>query len=362
MLRRETLIALFWVGVLAALVVILLVFRQILLPFVVGMALAYALDPLAEWLERRGLNRTTATLTVLVLIVIVFAAIFVLVVPVVINQLIDFLQNLPSFISRIQGLFMPLLESEWAHFLGINPESLRTSLTGFFTNGADVVQALVSSVVTGSRTVIDVASLFVVTPFVVFYLMRDWHRMMAWVDGLLPLDHAEEIRELARAVDGKVAAFVRGQMLSGLVLGIFYATGLVAIGLNYGLLIGLAAGIMSFIPYAGFAIGFTVSIIIAIVQYWPDWIWLAATVGVFMLGQVLEGYVLQPYLIGTRVGLHPVWLLFSLFAFGLLFGFVGVLVAIPAAAAVGVLLHFAIQRYKASILYRGAGSAPDDAS
>jgi predicted PurR-regulated permease PerM len=155
---------------------------------------------------------------------------------------------------------------------------------------------------------------------------------------------------------------VRGQMLSGLVLGMFYAAGLVAIGLNFGLLIGLAAGILSFIPYFGFAVGFTVSILIAVVQYWPDWIWLAATVAVLMVGQVLEGYILQPFLIGTRVGLHPVWLLFSLFAFGLLFGFVGLLIAIPAAAAVGVLLHFAIQRYQASSFYRGNGgpAAGDD--
>ncbi len=202
-------------------------------------------------------------------------------------------------------------------------------------------------------TVLDVGSLFVVTPFVVFYLLRDWHHMMAWVDGLLPRDHADEVRRIARAVDEKVAGFVRGQMLSGLVLGMFYASGLVIIGLNYGLLIGLAAGILSFIPYFGFAVGFVVSIVIAVVQYWPDWIWLAATVAVFMLGQLLEGYILQPYLIGKRVGLHPVWLLFALFAFGLLFGFVGLLVAIPAAAAIGVLLHFGIQRYQASSLYRG---------
>ena len=258
-------------------------------------------------------------------------------------------------------MFGPLLDSDWARFLGIDTDSLRKSLTGFFTSGADVIRTLVSSLLSGGRTVLDIGSLFVVTPFVVFYLLRDWHRMVAWVDRLLPLDYADEIRTLAAAIDAKVAAFVRGQMLSGLVLGIFYAAGLVAIGLNYGLLIGLAAGILSFIPYFGFAVGFVVSIVIAIVQFWPDWIWLAATIGVFMVGQVLEGYVLQPYLIGTRVGMHPVWLLFSLFAFGLLFGFVGLLVAIPAGAAIGVVLHFVIQRYQASALYRGAGAAADDA-
>ena len=359
-MKRETRVALFWLGALALVIVALLLFRQILLPFVAGMALAYALDPVAEWLEERGLSRTAASVAVLVLFLILFVAILVVIVPVLVNQLIDFLQRLPSTIERLQALLGPWLDSDWARYLGIDPQSLRASLTGFLTSGANLIQTLLSSLLTGGRTVIDIASLLFVTPFVVFYLLRDWPRMTAWFDRLLPLDYADEIRGLASAMDEKVAAFVRGQMLSGTVLGIFYAAGLVAIGLNYGLLIGLGAGILSFIPYAGFTTGFVVSIIIALVQFWPDWIWLAATVAVFMAGQVLEGYVLQPYLIGTRVGLHPVWLLFALFAFGLLFGFMGLLIAIPAAAAVGVLSHFAIERYRASPLYRGESAGPGD--
>jgi predicted PurR-regulated permease PerM len=353
-MSRQTRIALFWLGTLTVAVAALFVFRAILLPFIAGAALAYALDPVATSLEKHKINRTLAALAIVVLIVILFIAVFMLVVPVLISQLIDFAQRLPSYIERLQVLLGPLLESDWARFLGIDAESLRASLSRFFTSGADVMQTLLSSLLTGGRTVVDIAALLFVTPFVVFYLLRDWHRMIAWVDGLLPQDYAEDIRRLARVMDEKVAAFVRGQMLSGTVLGMFYAAGLVAIGLNYGLLIGLAAGILSFIPYLGFTAGFVTSIVIAIVQYWPDWFWLVATIGVFMAGQVLEGYVLQPYLIGTRVGLHPVWLLFALFAFGLLFGFLGLLVAIPAAAAVGVLLQFAIERYRASPLYRGA--------
>ncbi len=355
-MSRQTRIALFWLGSLAVVVAALFLFRAILLPFVAGAALAYALDPVVSWLEKRGVSRAVAALAIVVLIVIFFVAVFVLIVPVLINQLVDFLQRLPSYAERLQALLGPLLDTDWARALGIDGSSLRASLTGFFASGANVMQTLLASLLTGGRTVVDVASLLFVTPFVVFYLLRDWHRMIAWVDGLLPRDHADEIRRLARAMDEKVAAFVRGQMLSGTVLGVFYAVGLVAIGLNYGLLIGLAAGILSFIPYLGFATGFVASIIIAIVQYWPEWIWLAATVAVFMAGQVLEGYVLQPYLIGTRVGLHPVWLLFALFAFSLLFGFLGLLVAIPAAAAVGVLLQFAIARYRTSLLFRGAAS------
>ena len=355
-MNRQTRITLFWLATLIALVAVLFVFRAILLPFVAGLAVAYALDPVADWLEKRGINRAVAALAVVVLIVILFVAVFLLIVPVLITQLVDFLQQLPNYVGRLQTLLGPWLDSEWARYLGIDAQHLRNSLTSFFANGAGIVQTVVNSLLTGGRTVIDIASLLFVTPFVVFYLLRDLDRMTAWIDDLLPRDYVDEIRRLARAMDEKVAAFVRGQMLSGTVLGIFYASGLMAVGLNYGLLIGLAAGILSFIPYVGFTTGFVASIIIALVQFWPNWIWLAATVAVFMAGQVLEGYILQPYLIGTRVGMHPVWLLFALFAFGLLFGFLGLLIAIPAAAAVGVLLQFAILRYKASPLYRGDGN------
>jgi predicted PurR-regulated permease PerM len=354
MTRRQQAAA-FWVGGLVLLVFMLTLFRQILLPFVAGAALAYALDPAADWLERNGFNRLAATSTILTILVVAFAAVIIVLVPLLVNQTIDFVQRLPSYITRLQEMFGSVLDSDAAKFLGIDPESLRSSLTSFMSRGVDVVTTLIGSIWTGGRAIVDVLSLVVVTPFVAFYLLRDWDLMIGRVDRLLPQDQAEEIRGLAREIDQKIAAFVRGQLLVGFLLGVFYATGLVAIGLNYGLLIGLASGILSFIPYLGFTVGFVLSIIIALVQFWPDWPWLLATVAVFLVGQLLEGYVLQPRLIGRSVGLHPVWLIFSLFAFGLLFGFVGLLIAIPAAAAIGVLTRYGIERYRSSPFFRGNG-------
>ena len=356
MTRRQQ-IAAFWIGGLVILILMLALFRQILLPFVAGAALAYALDPVADRLERNGFNRLGATSTILAVLLVAFAAILVLLVPLLLNQTIDFLQRLPLYITRLQEMFGSALDSEWGKFLGIDAESIRASITSFMSRGVDLATTLIASVWTGGRALVDVLSLAVVTPFVAFYLLRDWDKMIGRVDRLLPLDHAEEIRRLAREIDGKVAAFVRGQLLVGFLLGVFYASGLVLIGLNYGLLIGLASGILSFIPYLGFTVGFGLSIIIALVQFWPDWPWLLATVAVFLVGQLLEGYILQPRLIGRSVGLHPVWLIFALFAFGLLFGFVGLLVAIPAAAAIGVLTRYGIERYRASPLFRGNGTA-----
>jgi predicted PurR-regulated permease PerM len=356
MTRRQQVVA-FWIGGLLVLVLLLFVFRQILLPFVAGAAIAYALDPVADWLERSGVNRTAATSAIVAVLVIAIVATIVLLAPLLLNQTVDFLQRLPSYVARLQEMFGSALDSEWGHFLGIDPDSIRASITSFMSRGVDLVTALIGSVWTGGRALVDLFSLVLVTPFVAFYLLRDWDVMIGRVDRLLPRDQADEIRGLAREIDQKVAAFVRGQLLVGFLLGVFYASGLVLIGLNYGLLIGLASGILSFIPYLGFTVGFVTSITIAIVQFWPNWPWIAATVAVFLIGQLLEGYVLQPRMIGRNVGLHPVWLIFALFAFGLLFGFVGLLVAIPAAAAVGVLLRFGVERYRASPLYRGNGNA-----
>lgn len=343
----------FWVATVAALLFALFVFSPILLPFVAGAAFAYLLDPAVGALVRRGVNRTAATAVILAVVTIVLIAVVLLIVPLLVDQTIGLARGLPGFVARLQELATPLFDSDWARFLGLDPAGIRETLAGFTDRGVEIAGTLLLSLWAGGRAVVDIVFLLTVTPFVAFYLLRDWGTIVAWVDGLLPRDEAGEFRLLAGRIDGKIAAFVRGQFLSGLILGIFYASGLVAVGLNYGLLIGLLSGVLSFIPYLGFAVGFILSILIAIAQFWPDWIWIAAVIAVFMVGQVLEGYVLQPFLIGRSVGMHPVWVLFALFAFGYLFGFLGLLVAIPAAAAVGVVADYALERYRASAIYTG---------
>lgn len=344
---------LFWAAVLILLIVFLVVFQNILLPFVAGMALAYALDPVADWFQRRGFSRLAATLTIVVLFVVVFVAVLVLIVPVLVNQLADFIERIPSYSARLQSLFAWALDSRLAHALGIDVESIRASLGTLVSQGTTWFTAVLRSLWNGGQAVVGAVSVLVVTPVVAFYLLYDWDRMVALVDSWIPRDHLEEVRRIARDMDATTAAFVRGQGLVCLVLGIVYAVGLMLVGLNFGLLIGLGAGLLSFIPYLGFTIGFVVSIIVALVQFLPNWLPIGGVVLVFVVGQTIEGYVLQPRLIGTRVGLHPVWLLFALFAFGLLFGFVGLLIAIPAAAAVGVLVRYGLSRYLTSAIYRG---------
>lgn len=343
----------FWLIALVAGLTFLFVFSPILLPFVAGMGLAYLLDPLADWFERRGFSRLNATLAILVLFVILFVAVLILIVPILINQSAELVTDLPSYVKRIEDLIAQVLNSGWAARIGVDPESVRSSLGQHLSQGTSWLATLVLSLWSGGLAVINLLSLLVVTPVVAFYLLYDWDRMIDRIDSWLPRKHLDEIRALAREMDVAIAAFVRGQALVGLTLGAFYASGLVIIGLNFGFLIGMVAGIISFIPYVGSLLGFVVSVGIAVAQFWPDWIWIVATAALFIVGQLLEGYVLQPYMIGNSVGLHPVWLMFALFAFGLLFGFVGLLIAIPAAAATGVLVRFALARYLASPIYRG---------
>jgi predicted PurR-regulated permease PerM len=205
----------------------------------------------------------------------------------------------------------------------------------------------------GGSALVSVFSLIVVTPVVAFYLIYDWHKMIRVADSWIPIHQRGTVHGLAREVDGAIAGFVRGQSAVCLILGTFYAIALTLSGLNFGLLIGLISGLITFIPYVGSMTGLILSLGVAVAQFWPDYTWIAMILGIFLLGQFLEGNVLSPKLVGESVGLHPVWLIFALLAFGYLFGFVGLLVAVPLAATIGVLARFALRRYLESSFYKG---------
>lgn len=349
-LRRQVL---FWLLAAGLFIGFLYVFSPILLPFFAGMILAYFLDPVADRLERLGLSRLAATVVILVGFVVAFVIALMIVVPVLAAQLADFLQLVPDYIARLQGLITSF-DPEWLQEnVGVDANALREGLSSLLSQGAGFLTALMQSIWNSGKTLIDIAGLFVVTPVVAFYMLLDWDRMVAKVDGWIPRDHLRTVRGIFAEINAATAGFVRGQGTLCLILGVFYAVGLTAIGLNFGLLIGLFAGLISFIPYVGSLVGLALAVGVALVQFWPDWPWVLAAAGIFFLGQFFEGNILQPKLVGKSVGLHPVWLMFALLAFGSLFGFVGLLIAVPAAAAIAVLVRFAIARYLESPFYRG---------
>jgi predicted PurR-regulated permease PerM len=350
--RRQ---ALFWLAAAAGFILFLYVFRSILLPFVAGMALAYFLDPVADRLERIGLSRLAATIVILAAFIVVLVVSLIIIVPILATQLADLIARLPSYVTALQSL-LANHDSEWLKkFVGIDATVLQNSLNSIIAQGAGFLTTLIQSVWNSGKSIIDIAGLFVVTPVVAFYMLLDWDRMVAKVDSWVPRDNVATVREIAADVNRVIAGFVRGQGTTCILLGIIYATGLTIVGLNFGLLIGLFAGLISFIPYVGSIVGLVLALGVAAVQYWPHWFMIVAVAVVFFIGQFVEGNILQPKLVGSSVGLHPVWLMFALFAFGALFGFTGLLVAVPVSAAIGVLIRFAIGRYLQSPYYKGHG-------
>lgn len=352
----------FWVAALVAFVAAVWLLHGILLPFVAGMAIAYLLDPLAKRLERLGIGRTVAALLLVVLFVLVFVVLILLIVPVLAEQLWALIGKLPEYVTRLQALLADPSRPWLRKLVGDGMADANSSVGDLVTQGVGWLTTFLKSLWSGGQALVSIFSLVIVTPVVTFYLLYDWDRMIAVVDGWVPVHHRDTVRALAREIDVTMSGFVRGQAAVCLLLGAFYTLGLTLTGLNFGLLIGLVSGLITFIPYVGSMTGLAVGVSVAVAQFWPEATPILMVVGVFLVGQFLEGYVLSPKLVGESIGLHPVWLIFALFAFGYLFGFVGLLIAVPLSAALGVLARFALRRYLASPLYTGVPDADADES
>jgi predicted PurR-regulated permease PerM len=355
-LRRQVV---FWLLVLAFFVVFLWLFSTILLPFVAGMALAYFLDPVADWLERRGLSRMAATTLILLAFVILLVLALIIVIPLLATQATDFAEKVPGYITSLQQLVADPNSTVMPEWMKGQIGALKENVAKYAGEGASFLAGVFVQIWASGKALVDILSLLVITPVVAFYILLDWDKMVAKVDGWVPRDWVGVVRRLAGEMDHAIAGFVRGQGTICLVLAILYGGSLSLAGLNFGLLIGIVAGLISFIPYLGSLVGLVLSVGVALVQFWPDYPWILLIAGIFFAGQIIDGYVLQPKLIGERVGLHPVWLMFALLAFGALFGFVGLMVAVPASASIAVLVRYAISRYLDSDLYHG-GARPDE--
>lgn len=349
---------LFWLAAAALLLMAIGVLRDILLPFVAGVTIAYFLNPVAEKLSRLGLPRVWASALLVAAggVVIVVALVFV--VPLLMAQAQQAVAALPGELERGREML-----EQWARVrLGDRFPAFEAGLNRAAASLAENWGAFAGVVAKGlwdrGLAVFNFISLLLVTPLVVFYLLVDWHPMLAKIDGWLPRDHAPAIRRLAAEINDAVSAFIRGQGTVCLALGAFYAIGLTLIGLKYGLLIGLATGALAFVPFVGWALGLITAMVLAVLQFWPDATPLIMVAGVFLGGQALDAAFLSPAIVGSKIGLHPVWLIFALFVFSYLFGFVGMLVAVPVAAAIGVLVRYGLDVYLGSSVYQGEGGAP----
>lgn len=344
----------YWGIAAAVFFVVLWGLGNVILPFVVGGAVAYFLDPVADRLERAGLSRTAATSVISIMALLLFVLLALLVVPMLVRQLVQLVNAAPTIFGELQGFltakFPSIMDQE-----SVVRETLSSIGRTIQSKGGQLAGGLLSS----ALSVISAVVFIVVVPVVAFYLLLDWDNMVAKIDNWLPRDHRDMIRGLALDIDRVLAGFVRGQVSVCLILGTFYSVALMVAGLDFGLIVGAIAGLITFIPYVGALIGGALAIGLAFFQFWGDWVSIGIIAGIFAVGQFLEGNIVTPKLVGSSVGLHPVWLLFALSAFGTLFGFVGMLVAVPVAAAIGVLTRFGISRYLDSRLYKGLSTEDD---
>ena len=349
----------FWIATLAAVVAIVILLRGVLLPFVTGMALAYLLSPVAGRMERLGISRLLATLAIMGIVVVAVVVLMVLLLPTIVREISYFAENLPLYVRKLQTLATDPSRPWLSKIIGEGLVEAEHSVSELTTLASSSLDVFLRSLWSGGEALISFFSLAVVAPIVACYLIYDWDRMIASIDHWIPPARRETVWALASEIDKTISGFVRGQSVLCLVLAAFYASTLSLIGLHHSVLIGVASGLLSFIPYLGSLSGLVISICVAIAQFWPDLRPVFVVIAVFFVGQSLADYVLAPYLVGRRVHLNPVWMMFALFAFGYLFGFVGLLIAGPLAAAIGVLMRFALRQYYASPLYAGAARIDD---
>ena len=354
MSRRERVLV--WLVLLATTLFLLAVLQDVMLPFVAGMAIAYFLDPVVDRFETWRFGRGLATFVVLLLFFLLAVGVILLIVPVLEAQVVALVTAAPAYFEKLRVLIEPLLQRVAA----MNGGDPLAKLPAAASDLVKIATRVLRELVTGGVALANLLSLIFITPVVAFYLLRDWDRMIAVIDGWLPQAQAPVIRAQVGEIDRTLSAFVRGQGSVCLILGVLYGTALSLAGLQFGLIIGLFSGIISFVPFVGALLGGAISIGLALLQFeslGP----VALVTGIYLVGQVLEGNFLTPRLVGGAVGLHPVWVIFSLLAGGALFGFLGVLIAVPAMAVIGVLARFALSRYLVSPLHlHGIPPAEED--
>lgn len=342
----------FWLSVGVSFFVFIYLIRSILLPFVLGAFVAYFLDPAADKLEKYKFSRTLATTAITMAFFTILFLLSLLIVPTIVSQLSGLITDLPSYILDLEKKY----EQRVFGWLGSLPENYVDSIKTAASNFSGVMIKFLGEMVGGlfhsGMAVINILSLILITPVVAFYLLRDWDIIKIRFYALLPRQHEKIIREQLSLIDITLAGFIRGQINVCLLLGAFYAVGLSILGLKFGILIGVATGFLVILPYVGFLFGMGIGIIVALFQF--------GTLGgvlpvlaVFIVGQIIESNFITPKLVGEKVGLHPVWIIFGLLAGAALFGFVGVLIAVPLTAVIGVLIRFAMSRYLHSSYYIG---------
>lgn len=344
---QVTRVDLAWIAAIALAVIVLLVLHAILLPFAIGAMGAYALLPLVDRLETLGINRAAAALILVLVLVLVLIAATILIIPILLGETRFFLDQFPTYVERLQAILLSSSEPWLRRLLGNDVHIEQSTMALVAKFGDSWLDESLTSLWTGGMAILSLFSIVVLAPIITIYMIIDWRPMITTIDGWLPAERRPAVHALIEEVHDTVSAFLRGQTIICLILACFYAAALGALGLRHAVVLGVAAGLISFIPYLGAATGLILSTCVGLVQFWPDWVPVAAILAIFLFGESAADYVLSPRIIGRRVKLNPLWLIFALSAFGWLFGFVGLLIAVPLAATIGVVIRFALAHGRA---------------
>lgn len=338
----------------AILVLILFIgaIQAILLPFILALVLAYILRPMADKLERAHLSNGMASGIITVGFCLCVVALLLILVPVLQTQIIDFIRQIPRFSNHVWDYLKAILMHTKDNMTQAQINELSDAVSGSVTDILSAVGAGLSHLLSSGLAIFNMLALLIITPVVLFYVLRDWKEIQMTVHNLIPKAGEAQAQSIWDEINRTLSGFIRGQALVCLGLALYYATALSLVGLDFGILIGLLAGILSFIPYIGFGTGLVLSLFLALMQGFSAGQWGGLAV-IFIVGQILEGYVLTPYLVGNKVGLHPVWIIFALLAGGVLAGFVGILLAVPVAAVAGVLIRRGLKWYRQTAFYTG---------
>lgn len=345
-----------WLLAIACFFLFLYLIRSILLPFVVGILAAYFLDPAMDGLRKRGWSRTTAAALITATFCIIVGTACSLLVPQILQQLASLASALPGYIHTLQEQYGADIK-RYVALLGTEQgESIKNTAVSASSSIASGLSTVIPSILQSGFAVLNLASLIFLTPVVIFYLLRDWDEFVKRIDDMLPRDHADTIRMQLKEIDRTLSGFIHGQTNVCLIMAVYYGIALSGIGLNFGLGMGILTGFLLFIPFVGYVFSLLVCLAIALFQFGME-VHFFSTVAVFAVGVVMETGVITPKLVGSKVGLHPIWIIFGMLAGAALFGFVGILISLPVTAVIGVLVRFALKHYLGSAMYNGVAPA-----
>jgi predicted PurR-regulated permease PerM len=324
---------------------------SVLTPCLIGAILAYLGTPVVDRAQARGIPRALSTLLVILFIALLVAALFFVLIPLVQSEVVSITRRVPDLFAQFTERVAPILQDKFGITLALDFESVRAFIAENAQEARDLSVRLLSGVKTGGLIALTVIVNLALIPVVMFYLLRDWNMILARIDELLPRRWRPKVRTVAREIDSVLAEFLRGQLLVMVALAVYYVIGLSLVRLDHAVAIGILTGVLVFIPYVGFGLGFLLGLLAAVLE-WHGWPGFLAVMAVYGVGQLLENYVLVPFLVGDRIGLHPLAVIFALLAFGELFGFAGVLMALPVSAALLVGLRHLRAAYVASPVYQ----------